>query len=167
MKLVAASAAEAELDAFFLNTRLAKIIRLILEELGHPQPQIPIHSDNTTTIGIVNNTIKRQKSRAMEMRYFWLLDSEAQKYFKFHYHPGLENLADYASKAHDAANHRHARPYYLHSDFSPRTLVRALMPSTRRGCVKPIRDSYLRRQPLPVLRTSTNHNKLVPAAAAA
>ena len=26
------------------------------------------------------------------MRYFWLLDREAQKYFKFHYQPGQENL---------------------------------------------------------------------------
>jgi hypothetical protein len=29
----------------------------------------------------VNNTIKRQRSRAMEMRYFWLLDAEAQRLF--------------------------------------------------------------------------------------
>ena len=77
LKVVAASAAEAELGALFLNTKEAKVIRITLEELGHPQPPTPIHIDNTTTVGIVNNTIKRQKSRAMEMRYFWLLDHEA------------------------------------------------------------------------------------------
>jgi hypothetical protein len=60
LKLVAASAAEAELGALFLNAQEAKVLRLILEELGHPQPPIPIHIDNTTTVGIVNNTIKRQ-----------------------------------------------------------------------------------------------------------
>ena len=43
LKLVAASAAEAELGALFLNTQEAKVIRLILEELGHPQPQTPVH----------------------------------------------------------------------------------------------------------------------------
>ena len=58
LKLVAASAASAELGAFFLNTREAKILRLILLELGHEQPQTPIHVDNTTAVGIVNNTIK-------------------------------------------------------------------------------------------------------------
>ena len=38
LKLVAALAAEAELGALFLNAQEAKIMRLILIELGHPQP---------------------------------------------------------------------------------------------------------------------------------
>jgi hypothetical protein len=58
LKLVAASAAEAELGALFLNGQEAKVIRLVLAELGHPQPPTPIHIDNTTTVGITNNTIK-------------------------------------------------------------------------------------------------------------
>ena len=62
LKFVAASAAEAELGALFLNAREAKIMRLILLELGHPQPPTPIHIDNTTVVGILNNTIKRQRS---------------------------------------------------------------------------------------------------------
>ena len=95
LKFVAASAAKAELGVLFLNAQITKIVRLILFELGHPQPPTPIHCDNTTAVGIVNNTIKRQRSRSMEMRYFWLLDEETQKYFEFLYHPGLENLGDY------------------------------------------------------------------------
>jgi hypothetical protein len=81
LKLVAASTTEAELGALFLNAQEAKVLQLILLELGHPQPPTPIHIDNTTTIGIVNNTIKHQCFRAMEMRYFWLLDGKTQKYF--------------------------------------------------------------------------------------
>ena len=80
LKLVEASAAEAELDALFLNAQEAKVLRITLQELGHPQPPTPIHVDNTTTVGIFNNTIKRQRSRAMEMRYFWLLDQYCQMY---------------------------------------------------------------------------------------
>ena len=95
LKLVASSVAEAELGALFLNTKEARIVRLTLAELGHSQPQNPIHIDNTTAVGIVNNTIKRQQSRAMEMRYFWLIYQETNKYFNFYYHPGQENLADY------------------------------------------------------------------------
>ncbi len=72
LKLVAVSAAEAKLGAFFLNAQEAKVFRLVLAKLGHPQPPTPIHIDNTTTVGIVNNTIKCQQLRAMEMRYFWL-----------------------------------------------------------------------------------------------
>ena len=62
LKLVAYSAAKAELGTLFLNTKEARIVRLTLAELGHLQPQTPIHIDNTTAVGIVNNTIKRQRS---------------------------------------------------------------------------------------------------------
>ena len=60
LKLVAAYATEAKLGALFLNAQEAKVFRLVLAKLGHPQPPTPIHIDNTTTVGIVNNTIKRQ-----------------------------------------------------------------------------------------------------------
>eukprot|EP00804_Cyclotella_cryptica_P014612 CCRYP_012661-RA/>CCRYP_012661-RA protein AED:0.22 eAED:0.22 QI:0/0/0/1/0/0.33/3/0/717 len=83
LKFVAASVAEVELGALFLGAKEAKIIRLTLEELGHPQPPTPIHCDNSTTVGIVNNTVKRQKLRSMEMRYFWLLDGHVNKFFDF------------------------------------------------------------------------------------
>ena len=65
LKFVASSAAEAELGALFLNAREAKVMRIALTELGHIQPPTPIHIDTTTTVGIVNNTIKRQRSRSM------------------------------------------------------------------------------------------------------
>ena len=58
LKCVAASAAEVELGALFLNAMEARIIRLTLKEMGHPQPPTPIHVDNTTAVGIVNGTIK-------------------------------------------------------------------------------------------------------------
>eukprot|EP00956_Cyclotella_meneghiniana_P018821 scaffold31709_cov41-Cyclotella_meneghiniana.AAC.11 len=74
LKFVASSAAEAELGALFLIAKEANIMRLTLHELGHPQPPTPIHVDNSTTVGIVNNTVKHQKSRSMEMGYFWLLE---------------------------------------------------------------------------------------------
>jgi hypothetical protein len=61
LKFVAASAEEAELGALFLNAQEAKVLCLILAELGHPQPLAPIHIDNTTTFGIVNNKIKQQR----------------------------------------------------------------------------------------------------------
>ena len=149
LKCVAASAAEAELGALFLNAIEAKIMRLTLEEMGHPQPPTPIHCDNTTAVGIVSNTIKRQRSRAMNMRYFWLLCHEAQRIFKINYHPGQENLGDYQTKNHNGAHHRRARPIYLHTDQSPKFLPRAARPSERRGCVKPSDNPYVGRTPLP------------------
>ena len=82
LKLVAASGAEAELGALFLNEQEARILRLILYEMGYPQPQTPVHVDSTTCVGIVNNTIKRQRSQSMEMQYFWLLDQKTQRYIE-------------------------------------------------------------------------------------
>jgi hypothetical protein len=107
LKLVAASAAEANLGALFLNAQEAKVFCLVLVELGHPQPPTPTHIDNTTTVGIVNNTIKQQRSRAMERQYFWLLDGKTQYYFTFYYQPGQENLGNYPSKHHPANIHQY------------------------------------------------------------
>jgi hypothetical protein len=134
IKLVAASAAKAESGALFLNAQEAKVLRLTLDKLEHHQPPIPIHIDNTTTVGIVNNTIKQQCSRATEMRYFRLLDGKTQQYFKFYYQPGQENLGNYPSKHHTANIHKHVRPYYVHTDKSPALFPRALKPSTWQGC---------------------------------
>ena len=74
LRSITASAAEAELGALFLNMKEGRILRLALEELGHPQPPTPVHVDNATAVGIVNGTIKRQRSWSMEMQYFWECD---------------------------------------------------------------------------------------------
>ena len=90
----------------------------------------------------------------MEMRYFWLLDQEAQKMFQFLYQPGAENLADYPSKAHTGAGHQHVRPYYLHQDDSPHELPRASKPSARQGCAEILGDPYDKKVPLPRIPNS-------------
>ena len=82
--------------------------------MGHPQPQTLIHVDNITCVGIANNTIKRQRPRAMEMRYFWLLCQTTQRYIKVYYQPGAENMGDFPSKAHTDHIHKHVRPYDVH-----------------------------------------------------
>jgi hypothetical protein len=87
LKRIAASAAEAEFGALFLNAQEAKVLGLTLNKLENLQPPTTIHINNTTTVGIFNNTLKQQHSHAMEMQYFWLLDGKTQKYFKF-YQPG-------------------------------------------------------------------------------
>jgi hypothetical protein len=149
LKLVAASATEDEFGALFLNAQEAKVLWLTLNKLGHPQPPTPKHIDNTTTVGILNNAIKRQCSRAMEMRYFWLLDRKTQKYFRFHYQPGQENMGDYPSKHHKANIHQHVCPYYVHTNLSPAILPRALKPSIRQGYAVILGDPYAKKSPLP------------------
>ena len=88
LKLIAASTAEAELGALFLNSPQAKILRLILTKLGHLQPPTIILIYKTTTVVIVNNAIKQQILQAMVMHYFWILDQYCQNYFYFKYQLG-------------------------------------------------------------------------------
>ena len=71
LKFVASSAAEAELGALFLNIKEGRVLRLTLAEMGHTQPPTPIHCDNVTAVGIANKTVKKHRSRPMEMRYFY------------------------------------------------------------------------------------------------
>ena len=149
LRFVVASAAEAELGALFLNCQEGMIFKLTLEDLGHKQPKIPVHCDNATAVGIANNTIKRQQSRAMEMRYFWTCEKDAQNVYSFQWHPGMENLANYQSKHHPGAHHTAVRPYYLHEENSPRELPHANPPSTLKGCVGTLKDGYVRNVPLP------------------
>ena len=149
LRFVVASAAEAELGALFLNCKQAAIFRVTLEEMGHPQPPIPVNCDNSTAVGIANNTVKRQRSRSMEMRFFWVADAVEQNKFDIKYFPGKENLADYQSKHHTGAHHTAVRPWYLHEATSVRELPRACKLSTLKGCVGTLPDGYVRTNPLP------------------
>ena len=149
LRFVVASAAEAELGALFLNCKEGMIFCMTLEELGHPQPKTPVHCDNATAVGIANNTVKRQRSRSMEMRYFWVSDKIAQDAYNVKWHPGQENLADYQSKHHTGAHHQAVRPWYLHEQSSPLVLPRASRPSTLKGCVGTLPQGYIRNVPLP------------------
>ena len=152
-KFVVASAAEAELGALFYNCQDGTILRLTLEELGHPQPATPVHCDNSTAVSIANDTVKKQRSRAMEKNFFWTTNQVELGNFNVTWHPGQENLADYFTKHFDARHHQLVRPYYLHMTNSPTTLPRAMAPSTLKGCVGTLPNGYARSAPLPRLRT--------------
>ncbi len=136
LRFVVASAAEAELGALYHNCQTGMIFRLTLSDMGHPQPQTPVHCDNATAVGIANNTIKRQRSWSMEMRFFWVEDKIAQEMNSLKWHPGQENLADYQSKHHNFVHQKAVRPWYLHLENSPQVLPRAQRPSILKGCVE-------------------------------
>jgi hypothetical protein len=62
LQFVVASTAEAKLGALFLNCKQATIFRLTLKDMGHPQPPKLVHCDNSTAVGIANNSVKKQHS---------------------------------------------------------------------------------------------------------
>ena len=115
IKHVMAAASEAELGALFFNMKDAIPIREALEEMGHPQPPTPIVVDNSTAAGVANKTVKQRRSKAMDMRFYWVQDRIEQKQFLVYWRQGAENLADYFTKHHPARCHVLMRPVYLHS----------------------------------------------------
>jgi hypothetical protein len=120
LKAVLASTAESELAGLFVNGQEAVPERITLEELGHPQGPTPIFTDNKTSNGIANDTIKQKRSKAMDMRFYWIRDRVRQGQFLIYWRPGKTNRADYFTKHHPAKHHRRMRPVYLHTPTSNR-----------------------------------------------
>ena len=42
-----------------------------------------MQTDNTTALGVVNNNIQPRRTKAMDMRFHWLRNREAQRQFRF------------------------------------------------------------------------------------
>jgi hypothetical protein len=68
IKNVVASAAESEVGACFQNAQSGAPHRVTLAELGHTQPSTPLRTDNSTAFGILNETIKQNRPKAMDTR---------------------------------------------------------------------------------------------------
>ena len=100
-------------------------------------------------MGIASNTVKRQRSRLMEMRCFWIGDKVSQEMYDITWHTGMENLADYQSKHHIGSHHVAVRPYYLHQENSSRILPGATKHSTLKGCIGTQENGCARNVPLP------------------
>src|SRR5687767_8450620 len=105
-----ASAAKAETGGMFFNCQYALPIHQTLQGMGHPQAATHIRGNNSMAIGIANNSIKQRRSKAIEMRFFWLQDQQAQDQFHFYWDSGKGNLAGYFTKHHSAQHHKQMRP---------------------------------------------------------
>ncbi len=113
IKAVMSSAAEAELGALYINAREVIPLRHLLLEMGHAQPPTPIQTDNSTALGVVNNTIQPKRTKAMDMRFHWLRCRINQQHFRPYWRAGATNLADYVTKHHPAIHHQTVRPLFL------------------------------------------------------
>ena len=122
LKMVVSSAAEAEVASLFHVTQTIVPLQITADELGHKQPATPLRADNNTTSGIMNDTIRQQQSKAMDMRFYWLKDRVTQQMFKVYWAPGKVNLADYFSKYHPASHFKKVRKLYVNEPDSPRTI---------------------------------------------
>jgi hypothetical protein len=113
MSTVLSSATEAKAGALFYNAKEATVLRNTLAALGHPQPPTPIQTDNACAAGIANDTIRQRRSKAMDMRFYWVRDRVSRGEFLVYWRAGTDNLADYFTKHHSPSHHRRIRSRYL------------------------------------------------------
>ena len=128
-----------------MNAKLAVPMRATLEEMGHPQPPTPIKTDNTTANGIINGSLKQQRSKAIDMRFYWLRDRVQQGQFKIYWAPGEENWGDYYTKHHPPIHHIKIRPCILNEPNSPNDM---------QGCVDILKARLTRN---PARKSIINH----------
>ena len=74
LKMITSSAMETEVAATFYNAKEALPFRATLEEMGHPQPPTPMEVDNETAIGFLKSKMKQKRSKAIDMRFYWVRD---------------------------------------------------------------------------------------------
>ena len=106
------------------------MLQITLAEMGHPQPATPIQTDNSNATGIANGTVYQRKSKAMDMRFYWVQDRVRQKHFIVYWRPGSQNLAAYFTKHFPAAHHQQIRPQYLHVDANTIVIAPSLIAQT-------------------------------------
>ena len=120
---VVCSAAEAETHGLFTNCQNTIIIRNALNGLGHKQNKTVVISDNTTSTGYVNKTMKEKKSKTWDMRYNWLRDDIVKKIISVKWKRGKENMADYFTKNHPPSYHKEKRRDYILKGYSIQTIA--------------------------------------------
>ena len=69
LRHMVSSAAEAETAALFHNARTALEIKHILTAVDHPQPSLPLKTDNSTAVGFIYNFVHQRRSKSWDMRY--------------------------------------------------------------------------------------------------
>ena len=58
---------------------------------------------------MVTNTIKRKRTKAMDMRFHWLTDRQIQKQLQIYWAPGKYNKGDYYTKHFPPTHHKQIR----------------------------------------------------------
>jgi hypothetical protein len=106
LKHMMSSAAEAEIEAVFINAKEGAVLRT------------PLESDNTTATGYSNGTIKPIRTKATDMHFYCRKERVKQGQFNVYWGPGYRNLADYFTKHHSPAHHKRMREIHIYMQAS-------------------------------------------------
>ena len=62
--------------------------------------------DDDTEFGTLASRVTPNKSKSIDMRFFWLRNRENQKQLKLHWCKGIDNLDDYFTNHHATSYHK-------------------------------------------------------------
>ena len=101
----------------FITAKKMIPLRNKLIEMGWPQPQTPIQTDNSTAVGFTSKTIVNKATKSSDMKLWWLRDRESQEQLRYYWGPGSENEGDYSTKHHPPIYHEAKRETHIWSNF--------------------------------------------------
>ena len=79
MKSVVGATSEGEVATAYINACHSITYRIMLLEIDDPQYQTLLEIENTTAYDKLANMLIPKRSKAIDMRFFWLRDRENQK----------------------------------------------------------------------------------------
>ena len=131
---VVASIAEGEYCSQFITGQTAYWHRIILERMGYPQPPTILYGDNTTAIGIANDSLKVKKSKAIDTKLHWIRDRTRLGEFIPTHISTENNAADYQTKSLSTKEHtRQVKNYVKYPPPDPKNP--SLKPSVRKKVI--------------------------------
>ena len=75
------------MSALFITAKKMIPLRHTLIEMVWPQPQTPIQTYNSTSVGFTNKTIVKKATKSSDMKLWWLRDRESQEQFRYYWAP--------------------------------------------------------------------------------
>ncbi len=120
--VVCSFSGEAEYAGVYAAARIATEERRIRHNIQHGAPSasdtivLRQWMTNVCAIGLATETVTPKTSKSIDMRFYWLQDQVRQGHFVIKYVPGLQNIADFFTKALPDARHKILAPYVALND---------------------------------------------------
>jgi hypothetical protein len=103
----------------------------MMAEMGHPQDETDMKTDNSTTDGIIKKTVQQKRSKSMDMRFYWIQDRVEQGKFDIGWAEYDTNMGDYFTKHNSPTHHNSIHQYYLHRTTNPKIRNNSTLPVLR------------------------------------
>ena len=68
---------------------------------------------NSAAHSVVTNNMQPKRTKAMDMRLYWIWSPDTQDQFRYYWRLGSQNWADYWTKHFPASHHINMRPEFL------------------------------------------------------